>query len=1123
MKILKLIIRNLASIENAVIDFENGPLAEESCFLICGPTGSGKTTLLDAICLALYGKTPRMNEANRERYVDHTENFGDDISIDDVRGLMKRGTDCASVELWFTDANDHPLKSIWQVERSRNRGGYIKNGKIQSPKWTLSEIDDTVICSKKSETEQTIRTRLGLTFEQFCRTTLLAQGDFTKFLRSNEGEKSAILEKLTGTEIYSEISREIHRTKTEKEKELALLEERTKGIILLSDEEIKRIEEEKEKLKNFLEEQSCKEKNTQDNLKILIDYQKERSIYKKANEELEEDRAFSVTETFLAEQRLLKEWEDTTDVRMWWLEKKRLMEEKNSYQQEEKELHQRYNYLWGGWLYFLDYKAQKEKRQNERLNLKDAEKHNIKIYEQISFITGIINQIKQTKDTIKGYQSNINKLKVSLQTQQEKEIEFKRIHSRAIKKEEEIEQRFNQIKAEASKYNLKQLTEAFNFTNTCIDTIKCTLEWDEISTKIKQQEKELELLKTTEDNLKTALHQKNKEIEELQSLYELQKRKCDDLEILREMRPHYHEGDTCPFCGEKIRTFTNEENFKSILTPIEDTLSSKRNEEKEILTKLYENQSQQSIYLKDLNERKGLLPSLEARKNELQRTLKMHPLFTEASLLKNNLVTVQAKKEQLSNQIKEASEKQKQVEEYIQIKNQASETVRNIEKELNTINGNLQQTKGKINTQEASISTLETNILSYQQQLATLIDLEKWKSQGDIYIKSLQDAAQLYQENISKISEGEKILLQIEEAENQMQELQKNIKHHYPNWETESCSMHEIKKLTNEWTTLSMQVTSLHGKTTALDERINFIDNKMDSFYKGNSISVDRIIFLSSYTSEEIKNIRQKHQQFHEHETTLLTTIKKSQEAIIPLEKKLETIGYHSSEDFSLIEKETLKLLEELKIELSNGHQLMGQYVQQLKEDQHQKEIQKRLLNQINEAYKIYTQWETLHQLFGSNDGKKFRNIAQSYVLRHLLINTNHYLHQLTDRYELECNPGSLTILVQDKEAGGITRPITTISGGESFLISLSLALGLSSLSKKTLAMDILFIDEGFGTLDNSYLSTVMDTLERLHQIGGKRIGIISHVESLKERIPTQIQVIKENNTSSRIKVLSSY
>ena len=134
-------------------------------------------------------------------------------------------------------------------------------------------------------------------------------------------------------------------------------------------------------------------------------------------------------------------------------------------------------------------------------------------------------------------------------------------------------------------------------------------------------------------------------------------------------------------------------------------------------------------------------------------------------------------------------------------------------------------------------------------------------------------------------------------------------------------------------------------------------------------------------------------------------------------------------------------------------------------------------------------------------------------------IGANHYLRQLTDRYELECNPGSLTILILDKEAGGITRPTTTISGGEGFLISLALALGLSTLSKKALAMDILFVDEGFGTLDHTYLSTVIDTLERLHHIGGKKIGIISHVESLKERITTQIQVIKVNSTTSRVEI----
>ena len=168
-----------------------------------------------------------------------------------------------------------------------------------------------------------------------------------------------------------------------------------------------------------------------------------------------------------------------------------------------------------------------------------------------------------------------------------------------------------------------------------------------------------------------------------------------------------------------------------------------------------------------------------------------------------------------------------------------------------------------------------------------------------------------------------------------------------------------------------------------------------------------------------------------------------------------------------------------------------------------------------------FNRWGRSHELFGSADGKKFRNIAQSYVLTQLLINANQYLRQFTDRYEMVCQPGSLTILLCDNEAGGITRPTTTISGGEGFLISLSLALGLSSLSRASISMDTLFIDEGFGTLDSTYLSAVMDALERLHQMGGKRVGIISHVESLKDRVTTQIQVSRVNTTLSKVEVVS--
>lgn len=128
----------------------------------------------------------------------------------------------------------------------------------------------------------------------------------------------------------------------------------------------------------------------------------------------------------------------------------------------------------------------------------------------------------------------------------------------------------------------------------------------------------------------------------------------------------------------------------------------------------------------------------------------------------------------------------------------------------------------------------------------------------------------------------------------------------------------------------------------------------------------------------------------------------------------------------------------------------------------------------------------------------------------------------MTDRYELECQAGSLTILLRDFHQGGSARPACTLSGGESFLVSLSLALGLSSLSRQSLSVDTLFIDEGFGTLSSDYLNTVMDTLEKLHQMGGKKVGIISHVEGLKERIKTQIQVRRIDSSRSEIEVVNT-
>ena len=278
---------------------------------------------------------------------------------------------------------------------------------------------------------------------------------------------------------------------------------------------------------------------------------------------------------------------------------------------------------------------------------------------------------------------------------------------------------------------------------------------------------------------------------------------------------------------------------------------------------------------------------------------------------------------------------------------------------------------------------------------------------------------------------------------------------------------------------------------------------------------------IVSYSINDISQIRTKLNEFSAKEKILSNNLKRCKSRKEEILVNLKDKGYQPNEkDIQTYKTDKEKEQNELKETIATHMVKYGQDKEKLENNQKNKESLGHKQKALNKACEEMNNWHLLHQSFGSSDGKKFRNIAQSYVLRHLLVGANHYLRQLTDRYELECNPGSLTILIRDKEAGGITRPTTTISGGEGFLISLSLALGLSSLSKKALAMDTLFIDEGFGTLDHTYLSTVMDTLERLHQLGGKKIGIISHVESLKERITTQIQVIKENNTASRVEVV---
>lgn len=177
------------------------------------------------------------------------------------------------------------------------------------------------------------------------------------------------------------------------------------------------------------------------------------------------------------------------------------------------------------------------------------------------------------------------------------------------------------------------------------------------------------------------------------------------------------------------------------------------------------------------------------------------------------------------------------------------------------------------------------------------------------------------------------------------------------------------------------------------------------------------------------------------------------------------------------------------------------------------------LLSFIQAKALIVENWAKLNEVIGSADGKKFRQIAQEYTLDVLLSYANVHLEMLSKRYLLQRVPNTLGLQVLDQDMGNEVRTVYSLSGGESFLVSLSLALGLASLSSSRMKVKSLFIDEGFGSLDPTTLNIAMDALERLHN-QGRKVGVISHVQEMTERIPVQIKVSKQQSGRSKVEVI---
>ena len=371
--------------------------------------------------------------------------------------------------------------------------------------------------------------------------------------------------------------------------------------------------------------------------------------------------------------------------------------------------------------------------------------------------------------------------------------------------------------------------------------------------------------------------------------------------------------------------------------------------------------------------------------------------------------------------------------------------------------------KDEKNKKETNVNLLEKNIKNWEKQLKDTENNLKKECGGklildkDVYQKGFADSESKIKAENDIIAEINEKITTAKAIQNELKQLQKRKN------EADEAYKAILRKLAYKWKHLNDELSKVDADIVKNDEKANGI-KRIEEIVQTNLNTKNDEILLVEVALKDVDKAKVK--------------------------ESLETLG---------------NAVAEMRARISLNAQNSNQ-AQAAKDDLQAKTTQ-------------LTLWTQLATAIGTTATDNFRDVAQAHTMRILLDQANYFLHKLSQRYELTCYSNSLAIMVMDKEMGGELRSASSLSGGETFLVSLALALGLASLNDENLSIDMLFIDEGFGTLDGESLEMAVTALGNMQKFG-KKVGIISHVDSLKERIPAQIQVTKRGKAASTVSVV---
>ena len=1150
MKLKELHIRNIASIERADIDFEkdlNDAITGDpaSIFLISGDTGAGKSVILDSISMALYKKTPRIADVANASKNDYTDAEGEQIRVASIEQYTRLGIsdkDESYSEVVF-EGNDgrkyHARLTLGMKLGSKDKETGIRPIKHSKPTWEI-RIDKGDWT--KDSVEQTILDAIGLDFQQFGRMAMLAQGQFANFLTGDKKEREAILEQLTNTQHFTAYGEAINslwkKAKANQDRIQTIYD--TEKPHTLSDEAVEQLTKEQQEGQKQLDIYDAKLKKFDEQLKLIEGILSKEKEQDQARQKVQELTIIISGDEYKNNKSLYSDWDATTNERHQLADLQRARRDEQTSKESLSQLQDKFNTLSSD---IIDRQAKtkaiedaillnkewiEKRKQHEDLFVK-AREVEIKIGQYLE-------KVRKTGELAKGLKEEQVKTKSLLKAKLEAEENAKKAKDVVKAKENEIEELGNQRKAlnpqaiddqkskkEAAKREIENIRKSYDDLETALKDANILRE------DIEKEKAQLSELKDASEKAEQVFLTKKTESEKADKLLTTMQMSIKDTLINLRHRLQEEQADICPLCGQHIDYAHLNDDFNGVLTPLEDEqkraaeayqqATSQRDTARDtykkfdgahqIKAKNLKEADQKNDKAKEaidakaiaagLNIQEPLIPQIENLLGSLDEDItKLKAAQQEAEALHGKINALLEEKKPLDTLKSEAETAKTKAENAV---NNNSETITRLDKEHKELTAECETIKSEISSLLSGYS-------------------DNWQTDIDNLLNKLKKDANEYNDHQKQLNDDSTKLESGTTLNNSLLQFSQSILTVCPEWKAEfDAKAYSCRDINREWADLLAEVTRLVSKIKDCKAVITSSTEGLTAYYQESGKTEKDLLMLIA-KEPQVASAR----KFVVDTDSLL---KSRNDAIVDAQKQiavsLKALGFNERTelpDYQSVENEksgTKALYDEL---FTNVVQIKGRLETHNNNIKRLKEIE----NDLAIAKQQFARWDKLNRIFG---GTRFRTLVQTYILRPLLNNANIYLEQITDRYRLTCSEDNeqLSILVLDRYNKDQVRSVTVLSGGERFMISLALSLALSSLNRPDMNVNILFIDEGFGTLDEKSLDSVMQTLEKLQEIAGqtnRRVGIISHREELEERIPVKIQVVKKGEGRSMIEVTNA-